>query len=161
MLPKNARLTASADFARATKSGTRVTTENFVGYLYISPVTNQNLPKCGLIINKSVGGSVMRHALAPGSGEPAGFVLENCSTQRNLNDEGRQQAERWGDLLRAQHSGVISVYSSQWCRCLDTARLAFGHATAWPAINSTFQGQGDADQGVEQAAILTPVDLGK
>ena len=64
MLPKNARLTVSADFARATKSGTRVTTENFVGYLYISPVTNHDLPKCGLIINKSVGGSVTRHALA-------------------------------------------------------------------------------------------------
>jgi len=64
VLPKNARLTASADFARATKSGTRVTTENFVGYLYISPVTNHDLPKCGLIINKSVGGSVARHALA-------------------------------------------------------------------------------------------------
>ena len=64
MLPKNARLTISADFARATKSGTRVTTENFVGYLYISPVTNHDLPKCGLIINKSVGGSVTRHALA-------------------------------------------------------------------------------------------------
>ena len=64
MLPKNARLTASADFARATKSGTRVTTENFVGYLYISPVTNQEHQKCGLIINKSVGGSVARHALA-------------------------------------------------------------------------------------------------
>ena len=64
MLPKNARLTASADFARATKSGTRVTTENFVGYLYISPVTDHDLPKCGLIINKSVGGSVARHALA-------------------------------------------------------------------------------------------------
>jgi ribonuclease P protein component len=57
-------LTISADFARATKSGTRVTTENFVGYLYISPVTNHDLPKCGLIINKSVGGSVTRHALA-------------------------------------------------------------------------------------------------
>jgi ribonuclease P protein component len=64
VLPKNARLTVSADFARATKSGTRVTTENFVGYLYISPVTNHDLPKCGLIINKSVGGSVTRHALA-------------------------------------------------------------------------------------------------
>ncbi len=64
MLPKNARLTTSADFARATKSGTRVTTDNFVGYLYISPVTNQNTPKCGLIINKSVGGSVVRHTLA-------------------------------------------------------------------------------------------------
>ena len=64
MLPKNARLTASADFARATKSGTRVTTDNFVGYLYLSPVTNQDAPKCGLIINKSVGGSVVRHTLA-------------------------------------------------------------------------------------------------
>jgi ribonuclease P protein component len=64
VLPKNARLTASADFARATKSGTRVTTNNFVGYLYLSPVTNQDQPKCGLIINKSVGGSVVRHTLA-------------------------------------------------------------------------------------------------
>ena len=64
MLPKNARLTASADFARATKSGTRVTTENFVGYLYISPVTNNDHPKCGLIVNKGVGGSVARHTLA-------------------------------------------------------------------------------------------------
>ena len=64
MLPKNARLNVSADFARATKSGTRVTTDNYVGYLYLSPVTNHNLPKCGLIINKSVGGSVTRHTLA-------------------------------------------------------------------------------------------------
>ena len=64
MLPKNARLTVSADFARATKSGTRVTTDNYVGYLYISPSTNHDLPKCGLIINKSVGGSVIRHSLA-------------------------------------------------------------------------------------------------
>ena len=64
MLPKNARLTASADFARTTKSGTRVTSENFVGYLYISPVTNQESPKCGLIVNKAIGGSVARHKLA-------------------------------------------------------------------------------------------------
>lgn len=64
MLPKNARLTASADFARTTKSGTRVTSENFVGYLYISPVTNNESAKCGLIVNKSVGGSVVRHTLA-------------------------------------------------------------------------------------------------
>ena len=64
MLPKNARITASADFARTTKSGTRVTSENFVGYLYISPVTNEEPAKCGLIINKSVGGSVVRHTLA-------------------------------------------------------------------------------------------------
>jgi ribonuclease P protein component len=64
VLPKNARLTTSADFARATKSGTRVTSENLVGYLYLSPVVNQKHPQCGLIINKTVGGSVLRHTLA-------------------------------------------------------------------------------------------------
>ena len=45
---------------------------------------------------------IMRHALAPGTGDPTGFVLDNCSTQRNLNDEGQQQAERWGVLLRVK-----------------------------------------------------------
>ena len=64
MLPADARLTSSSDFARATKSGIRVTSENFVGYLYISPVTNNDSAKCGLIINKTVGGSVKRHRLA-------------------------------------------------------------------------------------------------
>ena len=65
MLPKNARLTLSTDFARATKSGTRVTSENFVGYLYINPAAaDSTSPKFGLIINKSVGGSVVRHGLA-------------------------------------------------------------------------------------------------
>ena len=64
MLPQGARLTASSDFARATKSGFRVTTQHFVGYLYISPVTNNDSAKCGLIINKTVGGSVKRHRLA-------------------------------------------------------------------------------------------------
>lgn len=64
MLAKSARLTASSDFARATKSGIRVTSEHFASYLYISPVTNHDSAKCGLIISKSVGGSVARHRLA-------------------------------------------------------------------------------------------------
>ncbi len=64
MLPIDARLTSSSDFARATKSGIRVTTEHFVGYLYISPVTNNASAKCGLITSKTVGGSVKRHRLA-------------------------------------------------------------------------------------------------
>ena len=64
MLPQGARLTTSSDFARATKSGVRVTTQHFVGYLYMSPVTNNDSAKCGLIINKTVGGSVKRHRLA-------------------------------------------------------------------------------------------------
>ena len=64
MLPLDARLTQSSDFARATKSGIRVTTQHFVGYLYISPVTNDASAKCGLIISKAVGGSVKRHRVA-------------------------------------------------------------------------------------------------
>lgn len=64
MLPADARLTSSSDFARATKSGSRVTTQHFVGYLYLSPVTNNASAKCGLIISKAVGGSVKRHRLA-------------------------------------------------------------------------------------------------
>ena len=64
MLPSDARLTSSSDFARATKSGIRVTSQHFVGYLYISPVTNDASAKCGLIISKAVGGSVKRHRVA-------------------------------------------------------------------------------------------------
>ena len=64
MPPVDARLTQSSDFARATKSGIRVTTQHFVGYLYISPVTNDASAKCGLIISRAVGGSVKRHRVA-------------------------------------------------------------------------------------------------
>ena len=69
MLPKKARLTTSEDFTKATKSGLRLTSSNLVGYLYIAPVANPSvnieLPaKCGLIINKAVGGSVTRHRIA-------------------------------------------------------------------------------------------------
>jgi len=64
VLPVDARLTSSSDFARATKSGIRVTSAHFVGYLYISPVTNNASAKCGFIISKAVGGSVKRHRVA-------------------------------------------------------------------------------------------------
>ena len=66
MLPKNARLTTSEDFAKATKSGFRLTSENLVGYLYIAPASDLDAigGKCGLIVNKSVGGSVTRHRIA-------------------------------------------------------------------------------------------------
>lgn len=71
------------------------------------------------------GGTVVlfRHALAPGGGDPPGFKLEDCSTQRNLSDEGRLQAKRMGERLRAEGVKVQAVWSSQWCRTLETARL--------------------------------------
>jgi len=64
VLAKSARLTDNSDFARATKSGLRATTDHFVGYLYLPISTNQTPAKAGLIINKSIGGSVARHRLA-------------------------------------------------------------------------------------------------
>lgn len=78
----------------------------------------------------------LRHALAPGTFDPPGFVLGDCSTQRNLSDEGRAQAQRLGEWFRKQGLQPAAVRSSPWCRCMDTASLAFGAAQAWPALSS-------------------------
>jgi phosphohistidine phosphatase SixA len=84
--------------------------------------------------------AVMRHALAPGGGDPDAFQLRDCTTQRNLSDGGRAQAKRIGARLRANGVAAAQVYSSQWCRCLETARLlGSGAITELPALNSFFQ----------------------
>jgi len=83
---------------------------------------------------------LLRHARAPGTGDPAHFRLGDCSTQRNLSQEGREQAVRIGVRLRAAGLAETTVYSSQWCRCLETARnLAVGPVVELPALNSFFQ----------------------
>lgn len=82
---------------------------------------------------------MMRHALAPGTGDPPNFRLEDCSTQRNLSAQGRAQAVRMGEAFRRRHIQVARILSSQWCRCLETARLMnLGPVEAFPAINSFF-----------------------
>ena len=83
---------------------------------------------------------LLRHALAPGTGDPPGFVLGDCSTQRNLSDAGREQARALGERLR--QAGIVQarVYSSRWCRCLDTAELLdLGPVQPLPALDSFFQ----------------------
>ena len=84
------------------------------------------------------GGAVVafRHALAPGTFDPPGFKLGDCSTQRNLNDEGRAQARRIGQWFVQQGLRPARVRSSPWCRCVDTATLAFGKAEPWAALGS-------------------------
>lgn len=86
----------------------------------------------------AAGGVVIafRHALAPGTFDPPGFRLGDCSTQRNLDDQGRAQARRIGAWFSARGLAPAAVRSSPWCRCLDTARLAFGRADHWPALGS-------------------------
>ena len=73
---------------------------------------------------------IMRHAIAPGGGDPSGFILENCSTQRLLDDEGKTQASLIGKKL-AESTLTIQriIYSSQWCRCLNTAELIAAELT--------------------------------
>ncbi len=83
---------------------------------------------------------LMRHALAPGTGDPGNFQLDDCGTQRNLSDGGRQQARRTGEAFRENGITDVAVYSSLWCRCLETARLlGFGDTTPLPSLNSFFQ----------------------
>ena len=85
------------------------------------------------------GGGVViafRHALAPGTFDPPGFRIGECGTQRNLNDEGRAQARRIGAWFSTRSLKPARVLSSPWCRCVDTATLAFGRHEVWPALGS-------------------------
>lgn len=83
---------------------------------------------------------LMRHAMAPGTGDPDHFDVNDCSTQRNLSEKGRQQARRIGERLRDNGIRQARVFSSQWCRCLETARLLdLGEVTGLPVINSFFR----------------------
>ena len=84
------------------------------------------------------GGVVLafRHALAPGTFDPPQFRVGDCSTQRNLNDVGRDQARRMGQWLAQRNLAPAVVRSSPWCRCMDTANLAFGRADMWAALGS-------------------------
>ena len=78
--------------------------------------------------------ALIRHALAPGTGDPAGFRVDDCATQRNLSPTGRAQARAIGERFRANGIDTAAVLSSQWCRCLDTAReLALGEITPFAA----------------------------
>lgn len=107
---------------------------------------------------------LMRHAQTePGLGDPPGFTLGQCRTQRNLSADGREQSRRVGEAFRREDIGIASVRSSAWCRCVDTAQLAFGRHALWPALNSFFQGQGDGDAQTREvldtvAALRAPVN---
>jgi broad specificity phosphatase PhoE len=104
------------------------------------------------------GGNIflMRHAqTVSGIGDPPGFRLGDCSTQRNLSEAGIAESKRLGERFVQQQVPLQEVRSSAWCRCTDTARHAFDpHYPAhqvWAPLNSFFQGQGNAQQQTRQA----------
>jgi phosphohistidine phosphatase SixA len=95
---------------------------------------------------------LFRHATAPGTGDPAGFVLGDCSTQRNLDDRGKAEARALGAAFRQHGITVGRVLSSQWCRAKETAELAFpGLPVEEPAFNSFFGNRADEPAATERA----------
>ena len=80
----------------------------------------------------------IRHAYAPGGGDPDNFNLNDCSTQRNLNDDGRRQAEYIGEFFRIKKIKIDKVLSSEWCRCKETAEIAFEDFSTISFLNSFY-----------------------
>jgi phosphohistidine phosphatase SixA len=103
-------------------------------------------------LKKSDAVLLMRHALAPGIGDPAGYKLQDCKSQRNLDPTGRAQAKKTGQWLKAQGVGNALVFTSAWCRCKETAEnLAFGTPVLEPSLNSFFD---DMRQGSQSNVNL-------
>ena len=120
--------------------------------LPLSAAAQTQTDEAGLWAALRDGGHValIRHGLAPGTGDPPGFRVDDCRTQRNLSPAGRAQARAIGERFRANGIDTAAVFSSQWCRCLETARLlGLGEVQALPGLNSFFgrPQQRDADRG--------------
>jgi phosphohistidine phosphatase SixA len=95
---------------------------------------------------------LFRHSNAPGGGDPPGMRIGDCSTQRNLDEKGRAQARRIGEAFRAQAVKVERVLTSQWCRSMETAELAFpGLKREEQAFNSFFSDRSKAPAQTEVA----------
>ena len=104
----------------------------------ISPVKadlNQNI-----ISELKKGGKIIfiRHAYAPGGGDPNNFNINDCDTQRNLNNDGRLQSKKIGDFFKKNKISIEKVYSSEWCRCKETASIAFRSFETKNFLNSFF-----------------------
>ena len=89
---------------------------------------------------------LIRHSLAPGGGDPPGFRINDCKTQRNLNLKGINQSKKIGKLFKKNKIPIDQVLSSQWCRCKDTAKYAFKDYKEFTALNSTFQSPYDKNE---------------
>ncbi|BEI33403.1 histidine phosphatase family protein [Polynucleobacter sp. HIN5] len=130
-----------------------------LGVFCIPPVANANL------LSELQSGStliVMRHADAPGIGDPSGYRLGDCSTQRNLGEHGRQQAKEIGAWLSKQGIGEARVFSSPWCRCLDTAVLLNkGLVTSERSLGSFFNEMSDSGKQTRELEAFVRQQLSK
>ena len=111
----------------------------FITFIFLTCGVKADLNQ-NLIKEFEQGGKLIfiRHAYAPGSGDPNNFNLNDCSTQRNLSDRGRKQAEHIGIIFRENKIEIDEVYSSEWCRCKETASIAFKEYETKSFLNSFF-----------------------
>ena len=96
----------------------------------------------------------IRHAYAPGNGDPAGFNLNDCSTQRNLSDEGRKQAQRIGEFFTKNKIEIDKVLSSEWCRCKETAKIAFKYYSTNSFLNSFYSSKFSKNKDKQVKAFI-------
>ena len=117
-------------------------------YIYISIffilnlfISNTVIADQSVIKELQKGGKIVfiRHSLAPGNGDPDNIDLKKCDTQRNLNEEGIEQAKKIGKLFRENNIQIDKVLSSEWCRCKDTAKYAFQEFQTFKGLNSFYQ----------------------
>ena len=117
----------------------KIIKNTFILFIFISSFSN--LYSNENLIDELKSGEkivLIRHALAPGSGDPKNFQLNDCSTQRNLNTEGIEQSKKIGNFFTKNQIQIDQVFSSQWCRCKDTAKYAFKKYETFSALNSFF-----------------------
>ena len=96
--------------------------------------------KADLKKNLNEGGKLIfiRHAYAPGNGDPSNFNLNDCLTQRNLSDRGRKQAKIIGNIFSKNNVSLSGIFSSEWCRCKETAKIAFKNFSTNSFLNSFY-----------------------
>ena len=119
----------------------------FINFLLIIFITINSSVKADLnqnLINElKQGGKLIfiRHAYAPGGGDPKNFDINDCKTQRNLSNSGREQAKKIGSYFKERNIPIDKVYSSEWCRCKETASIAFNDFEIKSFLNSFFSSQ--------------------
>ena len=112
----------------------------FISFLPLTAPASESQAALWKAVRSGTALVLMRHAIAPGTGDPENFTIGECTTQRNLSEEGRRQARAIGDRFRANGIRQARVYSSQWCRCLETAELLeLGPVEELTLLNSFFQ----------------------
>ena len=112
----------------------------FIFFLVLFIIPNQSKTEENLINTLKKGKNIIfiRHSLAPGNGDPAGFILSDCSTQRNLSKKGIIQSKKIGNFFEKNQIPIDLVLSSEWCRCKDTAFYAFSDFKTFDALNSFY-----------------------